>query len=170
MTQSPSFALPERDHRLVVVAYGTPAPQGSKRHVGGGRMIESNEHSLRTWREDVKLAAVAALEAHPGWTRDYAAVAAHVTFTLPRPAAHFRTKGGQRTALLHQWAPTLHGSRPDLDKLLRSTCDALTAAGAYVDDSRVAQVYAVKAYPTSVGNPGSLDRPGVRIVLTGVTG
>ena len=41
---------------------GTPAPQGSKRHVGGGRMVESSK-LVGPWREAVK-AAVAA--AYPG--------------------------------------------------------------------------------------------------------
>lgn len=46
----PSFAM---------VAYGTPAPQGSKRHVGRGVMIESSKN-LKPWREAVKYAALAA--------------------------------------------------------------------------------------------------------------
>lgn len=31
---------------------GTPRPQGSKRHVGGGRMIESSKY-VKAWREKV---------------------------------------------------------------------------------------------------------------------
>lgn len=153
-------------HRLVVTVYGVPAPQGSKRHVGGGRMIESNQKLLNTWREDVKLAALRALEDTPGWRCDYPAVAAHIAFTLPRPKLHYRT--GKFAHLLRDAAPHLHGSKPDLDKLLRSTADALTAAGVYTDDARLAQVFAVKSY-TSRSTPGTLDRPGARIVLTGVT-
>lgn len=45
-----------------VVAYGTPAPQGSKRHVGNGVMVESSKR-LRPWRQDVKAAAEAARRA-----------------------------------------------------------------------------------------------------------
>jgi crossover junction endodeoxyribonuclease RusA len=131
-------------------------------------MIESNQKHLDTWREDVKLAAVRALEDHPGWERDYAAVTAHVTFTLPRPKAHYRT--GKHADELRPDAPTLHASKPDLDKLLRSTGDALTAAGVYRDDSRLAQVFAVKVYTANGGGvPGALDVPGAKIVLTGTT-
>lgn len=36
--------------------YGEPAPQGSKRHVGGGRMIESSA-KVKPWRQDVVAAA-----------------------------------------------------------------------------------------------------------------
>jgi crossover junction endodeoxyribonuclease RusA len=150
------------------VVYGTPAPQGSKKHVGNGVLIESNQHELNTWREDVKLAALRALEETPGWRRDYPAIAAHITFTLARPKSHYRT-GKSTAGLLRAGAPALHSTRPDLDKLLRSTGDALTAAGVYSDDARIAQLYAVKTYPVSVGNPGALDRPGARIVLTGVS-
>ena len=45
--------------RLTIVAYGQPAPQGSKRHVGKGVMVESSK-KLRPWRQDVKAAAEAA--------------------------------------------------------------------------------------------------------------
>ena len=39
---------------------GTPAPQGSKRHVGGGRMIESSK-KVEPWREAVARVASAHL-------------------------------------------------------------------------------------------------------------
>lgn len=154
-------------HRLAFIVYGTPAPQGSKRHVGNGVMIESNAEHLRTWREDVKHAALTALEETPHWTRDYPMVAGHFVFTLPRPRAHFRT--GKFAHLLRDDAPHLHGVKPDLDKLVRSTGDALSAAGVYADDSRLAQLYAIKTYATTAGlPPGALDRPGARIVLQGL--
>lgn len=163
----PDPATLPKTHRLAFLVYGTPAPQGSKKHVGGGRMIESNQAALNTWREDVKLAALRALEDHPSWERDYSHVVGHMVFTLPRPRSHYRT--GKFAHLLREAAPALHGVKPDLDKLVRSTGDALTAAGVYADDSRLAQVYAVKVYPTTTGHPpGALDRPGARVVLTGV--
>lgn len=157
--------MTDPSHRLSITVYGLPAPQGSKKHVGRGIMIESNQKHLDTWREDVKLAALRALEETPSWDRSYAAVTAHISFTLPRPKGHYRT--GRFADQLREKAPRLHGTKPDLDKLLRSTGDALTAAGVYTDDSRLAQVFAVKSYPSS--DPGNLDRPGARIVLTGVT-
>lgn len=151
--------------RLFFVAYGTPAPQGSKRHVGRGVMIEQNREALHTWRDDVKLAALAALEDAPTWARDARAVSLHVVFTLQRPRAHYRT--GRLANLLRDDAPAWHGLRPDLDKLLRSTGDALTTAGVYADDARVAQVHARKVYSSTHANPtnGALPMPGARISL-----
>lgn len=170
MTQ-PAAAYPPTPttaHRLTFLVYGTPAPQGSKVRLAHGAMVEQNKHAVQTWREDVKLAALRAMDDTPDWTRDYRQVAAHVVFTLPRPKAHYRS--GKSEHLLRPDAPALHSSKPDLDKLLRSTCDALTTAGAYADDSRIAQVYAVKVYAAAVdGSPvGTLDRPGARISLQGL--
>ena len=45
---------------LTVIVYGTPAPQGSKRHVGHGRMIEQSKR-VKPWRNDVKAAAETAI-------------------------------------------------------------------------------------------------------------
>jgi crossover junction endodeoxyribonuclease RusA len=42
---------------------GLPAPQGSKRHVGGGRMVESSAN-VKPWRADVRAAAEDAMNGH----------------------------------------------------------------------------------------------------------
>lgn len=155
----------DHPHELNVTAYGTPVPQGSKTKNRYGAIYDSNPH-LGTWREDVKHAALAALEEQRGWDAlAYEVIIGRFIFTLPRPKSHYRT--GKNAHLLKETAPTLHCRKPDLDKLLRSTWDALTAAGAYTDDSRVAQVIALKAYPSINGPAGVLDRPGVLIHLTG---
>lgn len=154
-----------KPYRLHITVYGLPAPQGSKRHVGRGIMVESSKH-LAPWREDVKQAALRALEEHPEWERDYPYVTARMVFTLPRPRVHYRT--GKFAHLLRDGAPRLHAVKPDLDKLVRSTGDALTTAGVYADDCRLAAVYALKTYPTAPGNPQAMDRPGALITLTGV--
>lgn len=112
---------------LAFVAYDTPRPQGSKRHVGGGVMVESSK-GLPTWREAVKQAA---RDAQPvGWEplggkgRDVDALFAKVVFTLARPASARR-------------ADNRPCRTPDLSKLLRSTEDSCTAAGIWTDDARV---------------------------------
>lgn len=155
-----------RPHELSFTVYGLPAPQGSKRHVGRGILIDDNKETLRTWREDVKFAAMRALQVTPMWDADakYPVIVGHFTFILPRPQSHYRT--GKKAHLLKEGAPRLHGTKPDLDKLLRSTWDALASAGVYENDSRVAQVWAQKTYPTTE-TTDSLDRPGARIHLTG---
>jgi crossover junction endodeoxyribonuclease RusA len=158
-------ALPfQVPHTLQVTAFGTPSPQGSKRHVGHGILVDDNSDTLRSWREDVRRAALEAMEATPGWERDYPAVTGHFMFALARPLHHYVSANPQRE--LRSNAPRVHTSRPDLDKLLRSTWDALTSAGVYHDDNRFSEVWATKVYlphPLS----GDLDRPGVRIILAG---
>jgi len=153
-------------HTLTVLVYGTPTPQGSKIAVAKGILRDDNPAGLNTWREDVKLAALRALADNPGWERSYPALTGHFTFTMARPKSHFGT--GRNADQLRTNAPTLHSIRPDLDKLLRSTWDALKTAGAYADDPQLAQVGAMKAYAVPVGQHGILDRPGARITLVGV--
>lgn len=129
-------------------------------------MIESSA-ALKPWRADVTYAALAALEESPEWDRNLPHVSMHVVFTFPRPRSHFRT--GKFAHLLRDGAPTMHGTKPDLDKLLRGIGDALTSVGAYADDSRVAHVYAVKTYVANAASyAGALTTPGARITLSPV--
>jgi crossover junction endodeoxyribonuclease RusA len=154
---------PVRTNQLTFVVYGHPAPQGSKRHVGNGVMVESSK-KVGPWREDVKLAALRALDGNPTWDRTCRIVTAHIYFVLPRPRSHYRT--GKRSHELRDDAPHLHTKKPDLDKLIRSTGDALTSAGVYPDDCCLAWINAMKVYATT---GGELDRPGAWITLwTGV--
>lgn len=152
---------------LVVVAYGLPAPQGSKRYVGRGISVESSKQ-LPLWREDVKQAALKALEENPLWDRTFSTITAHMVFTFARPRHHYRT--GKWSHTLRDGAPVLHHVKPDLDKLIRSTGDALAAAGVFADDCRLARVDATKVYAPLIPGwspSGALDRPGVRILLAG---
>jgi len=106
---------------------GIPAPQGSKRHVGKGVMVESSK-KVQPWRQDVRHAAEDAMNGHLPFEGPLEVV---VTFTLPKPKTVKRL---------------LPSVRPDLDKLLRSTLDALGSAGVYGDDSQVVHVAAWKVY------------------------
>lgn len=76
-----------------------------------------------------------------------------MTFFLPRPKGHYRT--GQNAHLLKDSAPALPGVKPDLDKLLRSTYDALTTAGAYTDDATVTDGSQRKRYADTTNPPGA---------------
>lgn len=125
--------------------HDTPAPQGSKRafrnpHTGRISMVESSG-KVGTWREAVKAAA---LSHHAGEPLT-GAVAVVIQFTLPRPKGHYRR--GRNAHLLRESAPAFPASRPDLDKLARSSLDALTAAGVFSDDSQVATLVLSKHYP-----------------------
>lgn len=126
---------------------GTPAPQGSKRHVGRGVLVESSA-KVKPWREAVKYAA----EPHrPAEPLD-GPLALRVAFTLPRPKSASKRR-------------TLPDTRPDLDKLLRSTCDAIGEAGLWTDDARVVEITATKVWP---GDQLALPVPGAVIGIATV--
>ena len=103
------------------VAYGQPAPQGSKRHVGRGIMVESSK-AVKPWREAVKAAALDALPTP--WTPLAGPLTVRMVFTMPRP----------KSAPKSRVAPD---RIPDLSKLARATEDALTDVGVWEDDARV---------------------------------
>lgn len=110
---------------------GVPAAQGSKRHVGRGIMVESSK-KVAPWRSDVKAAAEAVL---PGdWVPLDGAVSVSVAFRFLRPKSVSVKKRRHMT------------TTPDLDKTIRSTLDALTAAGVWRDDSQVVSIVARKMY------------------------
>lgn len=150
---------------LVIVAYGRPAPQGSKRHVGNGVMVESSK-AVKPWRDDVKAAAERFIESQRvrglPWSTLDGPLVARMVFTTTRPRSHYRT--GRNAHLLRDAAPGRPASIPDLSKLIRSTEDALTAAGVWKDDARVVE-YERAAKVFAGEDPEALDAPGVRITI-----
>lgn len=134
---------------LTFTVIGLPGAQGSKRHVGRGIMVESSK-KVAPWRQDVVAAAVkASADVDAECFRRPVIVDAH--FHLTRPKGHYRT--GANAHLLRDDAPRYVTSRAvgDLDKLLRSTFDALTTAGIWADDSLVVMVTASKTYGETAG-------------------
>lgn len=132
---------------------GTPAPQGSKRHVGRGVMVEMSK-KLAPWREAVVWQARQAMRCDCHQTMSCAQitpqagpVAVGIVFTLPRPKSAPKAR---------RWPHV----RPDLDKLTRSTLDALKTAGVYGDDGQVCALDVSKRY---VGDKWALDVPGAVI-------
>lgn len=125
---------------------GIPAPQGSKRHVGGGRMIESCK-ALKPWRDliiaDARKQNITAVIDTP--------VGVSLVFCFPRPKNHFNKHG----KLLGR-APTHKITRPDLDKLTRGVLDSLVYAGMIADDSLVYNINAHKRYCVGEEQPGVL--------------
>jgi crossover junction endodeoxyribonuclease RusA len=124
---------------MIIDVRGKPAPQGSKRHVGGGRMIEQSK-AVGPWREAVR-AQTQLVAAGPPWEGP---VEVFITFTLNRPASHYRT--GQYAHLVRGAAPAYPAGRPDVDKLARAVLDGLTAGGAWKDDSQVVVLTVSKVY------------------------
>jgi crossover junction endodeoxyribonuclease RusA len=127
--------------------YGTPGPQGSKKHVGGGRMVESSK-KVGPWREAVTTAAQMAGVA--GLRLD-GPLLLRVEFVLRRPKSHYTTKGA-----LKPDAPYWVTTTPDLDKLLRSTKDGLVQAGVICDDKLVAAGGQHKRYASEGETPGAI--------------
>jgi Holliday junction resolvase RusA-like endonuclease len=142
--------------------YGMPGPQGSKRHVGGGRMIESSA-KVKPWREDVRAACLMVmfdllrdgfqsqpLVDGPLYPLD-CPLRVRMIFTLPKPASAPKRR------------QTWPMRTPDLSKLVRSTEDAITSAGLWKDDARVVELVAAKRYPNE--GEDSLASPGCRICI-----
>lgn len=126
---------------------GEPAPQGSKRHVGAGRMIESSA-KVRPWRDTVCDAALTAAATTEG-TRWLGVpdkpVELIAYFYLRRPPSAPKRR--------------FHPDRkPDLDKLLRSTLDALKDSGLIADDARVVRATTQKIYAEAGQATGAVVR------------
>ena len=114
---------------------GDPAPKGSKRHVGNGRMIESSK-KLPAWMRAVKQEAT---KNRPSEPID-APVSVFMDFYLPSPKRP------------RYDVPAV---KPDVDKLARSVLDALEAAGVITNDSRVTKLRATKHYANDATPPGA---------------
>lgn len=128
---------------LVLTVYGTPAPQGSKNRNAAGALYESSA-AVKPWREAVKTSALDALHHDEAWVPLDCPVWLDLTFCLRRPKSHFGT--GRNAGRLKAAAPPYPTGKPDLDKLVRSTQDALKDAGVVKDDSVVASLDAQKIY------------------------
>ena len=121
-----------------------PAPQGSKRHVGNGRMVEASA-KVKPWRYAVSQAALELKE--PMTDRP---VFIQITFLFNRPKSHYNSKGQLKPV-----APLYKSTKPDLDKLVRSTLDALTNV-LIKDDSQVVNLICCKQYANEGELPGAL--------------
>ncbi len=59
---------------------------------------------------------------------------------------------------------TFPDKKPDLDKLIRSTADAMVASGIITDDSRIVYIVAGKYYPGEARD--ALESPGAKISVS----
>ena len=135
---------------------GIPGAQGSKKLTRYGTMIEASQ-KVPPRRQDDRYAAsrnyVAAPTAGP--------VSVSIEFVFERPKSHFRT--GKYSSMLRPDAPLFPTSKQlgDIDKLSRSTLDALSfSSGGSIleDDSQVVSLSADKRYSTC-----KTDSPGAHI-------
>lgn len=147
------------DVQLTFDVLAHPAPQGSKKHVGHGVMVEVSKY-LQPWRKSVDAAAREAIvkacagdadstpdgeEYVPRFPLQGPCVLT-ATFFIDRPLSHYRS--GPYKHMLRDNAPPYPARRPDLDKLLRSTMDAMTTAGVWRDDGLVHIIHARKHWST----------------------
>lgn len=130
-------------------AEGIPAPQGSKRHLGGGILVESSKR-VKPWRSDVRAAAQ---DARGDRQPLDGPVHVEIEFRFLRPKGHFGT--GRNSDKLRPAAPATHIGKPDLDKLARAILDACTGV-LWVDDSQVITIVARKRYIEPPVLPGAL--------------
>lgn len=130
---------------------GTPAPQGSKRHVGGGRMVEMSK-AVGPWREAVRHeASMVLMGAGPPCELP---VSVTVVFILRRPKSHYGS--GQNANTVKLSAPPYPATRPDVDKLARAVLDGLVMGGVMADDSQVVSLNCAKVYASNGEAPGAL--------------
>jgi len=146
--------------RLTIRVVGTPAPQGSKRafvnkQTGRAQVVESSK-KVKPWREAVKYAALEERRrpGRPAHETIDGPVELTISFLLPRPKGHYGT--GRNAGLVKESAPARPAVKPDLDKLVRSTCDALKEAGVYADDNRVVTLSATKNFAEAGVNFGAV--------------
>lgn len=128
-----------RQELYFTVAGIEPAPQGSKKHVGRGIMVESSK-KVAPFREAVAEAVSRALVATGDDSQFTTAVVVWATFYLPRPKT------------VKRLLPTVP---PDLDKLQRSLGDALSInCQILADDSLIVRWHSSKLYADKPGDIG----------------
>lgn len=122
---------------------GTPITQGSM-SMYRGRMVQSNKTKLDHWRKAVRM--VATFEARKRFWRLNMdePVRIHLTFYLRRPKNP-------------RWP--VPAVKPDLDKLTRAVCDAITKSskhgdGVIYEDSRITELIVTKRYETNACKEG----------------
>lgn len=134
---------------VVVNVLGMPAPKGSNRAIaigGRGRLVEGGsdegKRRMKAWARAVYDAAFQATRGGRGKFID-APLTVAIVFRMPRPGGHWRK--GKHGEALKPSAPTLPSVKPDVDKLARSTLDALTGI-VWDDDSRIVMLTVAKVY------------------------
>lgn len=134
---------------IAFVVLGTPAPKGSARAFFKAGMkraviVKDNDARQKSWDASVRAAALEQIEA----LGDVdvvpfvgTALAVSIVFHVKRPAGHY----SKATGKLSPSAPARPTGKPDIDKLARTTLDAMTGS-VFDDDSRIADLALSKRY------------------------
>src|SRR5258707_1026874 len=102
-------------------------------------IVKDNSEKQKGWDANVRGQALAIVGERTEPVFVGAALAVAITFRMARPAGHWGTKG------LKPSAPRAPVTKPDIDKLARSTLDSLTGL-VFDDDSRIVQLVLRKEY------------------------
>ena len=116
---------------------GLPASQGSKRHVGNGRLVESDK-KLPAWRKAIETTVA---ELHKGEPIDEPVIV-RADFYLPKPKKP------------RWWVPA---TALDTDKLQRALGDGMEKGGLLKNDARIITWVATKHY--------AKDRTGCQVTV-----
>lgn len=139
---------------LAFVAYGLPAPKGSKRAFavrrrdGSTGINVAEQPQVKAWEAVVRSAAVLAAVEQDWPEPENGPLALVLQFAFQRPRSHYRT--GRHAGELRETAPLYPAVRPDVDKLSRAVLDAMIGA-VIADDARVVHLRATKVYGLPVG-------------------
>jgi len=117
-----------------IAVLGKPAPKGSMKSYGRGRMVDSLK-STKPWGDEIILAAAQERD-RVGWEMLTGAVSVECVAITPRPKTVKREYPITR-------------SSGDVDKLARNLLDALVKAQIMADDSQVIDLRMLKLYPRS---------------------
>lgn len=115
---------------------GEPAPQGSKKHMGHGIMVEASK-KVKPWREAVHWQA---REQYQGPILDGTVIIEEALFFVKRPLR------------LKKRLDVISNTKPDVDKVLRATLDALTGV-VWTDDCKVGLVVRLEKRYANPGQP-----------------
>lgn len=116
--------------QILFTVYGNAVPQGSKRTFHG-KVVEMAGHRLRSYRQDIHVTALQAMEQRPPFSGP---VHVAIIFSIPRPKSHYGS--GRNADRRKDSAPPYPAKMPDIDKLGRAVLDGLTGA-AFADDAQV---------------------------------
>jgi Holliday junction resolvase RusA-like endonuclease len=120
---------------------GTPAPKGSTRAILiSGRAVNvpggsnANKNAIKAWHRAVS--DQGRLTVGDGREPVFVdqPMTVYIQFRMARPKGHFGSNGAIRVR-----APAFPATKPDIDKLARSTLDALTGI-VWDDDSRIVRL------------------------------
>lgn len=135
---------------ITLEVLGTPAPKGSSRafiNKKTGRAFvapggaKTTEVKIASWNVAVRQAAQEALKGSVVMAFVKVPIAVEIVFRMARPGGHYSKATGKLLAS----APAFPCSKPDIDKLARTTLDAMTGS-IFDDDSRIATLSLDKVF------------------------